>query len=337
MIRLEYPGKLFLVGEFSIMESGHEAVIAAVNRLMSFTIRESEEIWIDSDLKTAERRELHDLMPHLAYALDTSEAYLAKQNIALQAFSLEIRSDLHQDKQKYGLGSSAVVMAGTMDAVLRFHGIYLDKLHLFKLLVLAQFAMDDLSSGGDLAASLFGGIVHYCRYDVAWLKQRDHHDLELIEEDWPLLAINKLKQPTFHLLAGWTQKPNQTQKSLVQLSKHRDDPGYKEIMESARVIVRTFVKAWEMEEREAIQDALLAYRKWMHDLDISYDLNIEISALKQLMKDCDSLGIASKVSGSGGGDCGIALAWQEEKIQNLRQLWLKHGILYLDIKIWEHV
>ena len=78
--------------------------------------------------------------------------------------------------------------------ILKFHDIAISKLDLFKLSVLAQIEISDITSGGELAASIYGGWVFYQRYDLIWILNKKGHIADVLEMTWPLLKIEKIKE-----------------------------------------------------------------------------------------------------------------------------------------------
>lgn len=47
-LQVKIPGKLYVAGEYAVVESGHTAILTAVNRYITLTLEDSErnELWI---------------------------------------------------------------------------------------------------------------------------------------------------------------------------------------------------------------------------------------------------------------------------------------------------
>ncbi|WZU01556.1 hypothetical protein MGH68_19465 [Erysipelothrix sp. D19-032] len=101
------------------------------------------------------------------------------------------------------------MIVAVIASVLDFYQISISKIELFKMAVLAQLEMHELSSGGDLAAAVFGGLIIYERYDVQWSKTHQSSS-EILHLEWPLLKIEPLQDDNFKIHVGRTQSVNRT-------------------------------------------------------------------------------------------------------------------------------
>ncbi|MEU1548279.1 hypothetical protein [Nocardia sp. NPDC005745] len=70
-----------------------------------------------------------------------------------------------EDGHKLGLGSSAAVTVATVDALAVFYQPHLDRTDRYRLAMLASLTVGPNGSGGDIAASTWGGWVAYCSPD----------------------------------------------------------------------------------------------------------------------------------------------------------------------------
>ena len=80
------------------------------------------------------------------------------------------------------------------------------------------------------------------------------------------------------------------------------------------------------------------YRKWMQAVASWTQLDIETVALTALIEKAEILNLGAKISGSGGGDCGIAIyePHNYEKIIKLDMEWKKNDIVSLDVEVFRH-
>ncbi|MEG0326984.1 MAG: phosphomevalonate kinase [Erysipelothrix sp.] len=338
MIANHYPGKLFLMGEYAIMESDQPAIIAAVNRTIEAVIESSEVYYFESKygiLRGEALFENNHSMKQVHAAIKIAHQYLDLKEITRLTFALKLKSNLEEDNIKFGFGSSGVVIVAVIDSILRFHNISATKLELFKLAVIAQYETDDVSSGGDIAACVYGGVIKYERYDTEWLK--DNLCLQNIEFEWPKLKIESLNFDAYELVVGWTQKQNKTKSftdSVIQRSIV-DKQYYEKFLEEAKRTTLSFEEALKKENYDLMKTECETYRNIMKKLGNWAEIDIETVSLSLLINDAREVGFASKISGSGGGDCGIAIIKKEnsKKMPYLKKKWSKHGILYLDIKV----
>src|SRR5699024_12688239 len=83
----------------------------------------------------------------------------------------DVASDLDDaDGRKFGPGSPAAVTVATVAALDQFYALGLSATERFKLALLATVAIAPNASGGDLAASTFGGWIRYSSPDRAALR-----------------------------------------------------------------------------------------------------------------------------------------------------------------------
>jgi phosphomevalonate kinase len=144
------PGKLVLLGEYAVLE-GFPAVVAAVNRRASGQFvpgRSPESELVDIAVRNA------------ADALGPNRAALPRGSVLVDtsAFSL--------NGTKMGIGSSAATAAVSVGAVLEMVGLSVaDSTDLVFNIALASHraAQGGLGSGADVAAAVYGGLLHYER------------------------------------------------------------------------------------------------------------------------------------------------------------------------------
>jgi phosphomevalonate kinase len=155
MIRASAPGKLFLFGEYAVLE-GHPAMIAAVDRRVNVEVEAAPTYLIESAL----------FAPTDSLALDgpasrVAAGILAAQDLGAPATPVRVRVDssaLFDGERKLGFGSSAAVVVAVAGAVLG--SPHPDMFAACKRR--HNDAQKTEGSGGDIAASLMGGI--------AWLR-----------------------------------------------------------------------------------------------------------------------------------------------------------------------
>lgn len=283
-------------------------------------------------------------------------------------YNVRIESDLDDKKsgKKYGLGSSAAVTVAAVRALCKWYGLTLATPELCKLAIIASSLVKKSGSGGDVAASAYGGWVMYRAYNREWLKAEvemiesgDSSLHELLQKKWPRFVVKRLKVGAgFRLLVGWTGSPASSAE-LVGSVKAGVKSGVKSEASgtlSVNNIAKTYAKTYEdfcVQSEKCVQkianslengdfNALLSgfaqNRALLKDLGEITGTLIETPKLTQLIEVANSAGLPSKTSGAGGGDCGIAIARAQDfdAVANLiKDEWKKSGIEALNLKVAE--
>lgn len=339
MIQNIFPGKLYLMGEYNVMEANHQAVIMAIDRTMTFSIEESDDYSINSSYGNFKGSSIKAFktLSHVYAAASIAQSYLEFKGIKVKPYHIEIKSNLDDGKQKFGFGSSGVSVVGVLKSILDLHGCGITQDALFKLSVLVQYQMSALSSGGDLASTIYGGVILYTRYDELWLLANINKGFELLDILWPYLNIEPLDF-SYQVMVGWTQSPFVSQNGTQKLADYRynNSIGYHEYLDKANRYVYDFVSA--LKQNQSIESSVHNYQTWLEKLGEILNLEVITPVLSQLIEDSKTEGLCAKVSGAGGGDCGIAFirCKNDEIKDNIISKWLKHGILYIETKVWNH-
>ncbi|BDR52251.1 phosphomevalonate kinase [Bombiscardovia nodaiensis] len=340
-------GKLYLAGEYAVVESGHPAILVAVDRMLTAQVSEpaaaasaagkaleeqtgsiqsaghseASTLWHrENGLLTADKPSTQP--SYVMAAATTVEELALERGVALRAFDLNISSQLDAGSgKKYGLGSSAAVAVATVRALLSFYGLELDPLQTYKLAYLATGRAQSLGSGGDLAASLFGGCIRFTSPDRAWVRQQLGQAplSQLIEQAWPDLSIARIDAfglgSPLQLLVGWTGSPASTP-SLVASVKQGSGDGkreaYERFLAASDSCVDAIAVALSSGDMHVIGDLVAQARSLLRSLSALTDTDIETPALRTLVETALLRGAAAKSSGAGGGDCGIAIVGQPE-------------------------
>lgn len=347
------PGKLYIAGEYAVIEPGNTAVLVAVDRFLRVRLTPSEKEgsltssqygrlpvrWRRSgDHKLVLERE-ENPFDYVLSAIAVTEQYAREQGRELAFYHLDIDSQLDDASgRKYGLGSSGAVTVATIKALARFYALALSPVMLFKLAALAQVDIHPNGSCGDLAASAYGGWIAYTCFDRQWaraeLQQRPV--TELVTMDWPHLDIRRLRAPNdLRLVIGWTGAPASTPAlvAMVQARKERSETHYEDFLTSAKACMRTMVKAFDEADTRAIQNQIRVYRRLLHGLGKAAETHIETPELDLLCAEAERFGGAAKTSGAGGGDCGIAIFNADNDVSGLLEAWTHNGILPLSLKV----
>ncbi|GIF47601.1 phosphomevalonate kinase [Asanoa ferruginea] len=346
------PGKLFIAGEYAVLEPGHPAILVAVDREVTATVSTGgdTDAVVESDLcigPTRLRRHdggfvgiddgdrsrvQHDLS-HVVSAIEVVDALLTERGQSLPAVHVSISSRLHRDGVKFGLGSSGAVTVATVTAVAACAGMDLSPDERFRLSMLATGAG---SSGGDLAASAWGGWIAYQAPDRAAVRDMALRDGigRAMCAPWPGFAVRMLPPPRdLTLEVGWTGQPAKTSVLAGRLrSRGLPQPSF---LARSDERVRAAIHALDHGDDDALLSEVRGARQVLADLDDDFGLGIFTAKLTALCAAAEAIGAAAKPSGAGGGDCGIALldAAAATDVVRLREQWAEAGVLPLPIRV----
>ena len=352
------PGKLYIAGEYAVVEPGHRAVLVAVNRFITVRITPCSPTGgyagtISSRLyDTGSRPWRHRPQDGLAEAVGGDddyvisairvvEALVAEGGGRLGSFNLGISSELDEaDGRKLGLGSSAAVTVATVRAVAGFYGLSLDDSRVYKLAMLASDAVQPIGSGGDIAASAMTGWVAYTSPDRSWLRRARQRAgaggmSDLAEADWPGLSVRRLPPPSLRLQVGWTGAPASTPALVadVQTRSHGADD-YTVFLRDSQDCLARLITAIEDDDVARIMRQIARNRALLAGLSRIGGRTIETTELSRLVEIALDHGATAKSSGAGGGDCGIALCPPATDLVALRAAWETAGIRPLDLSVY---
>jgi isopentenyl-diphosphate delta-isomerase, type 2 len=284
---------------------------------------------------------------------------------AINLYNLRIESDLDDKKtgKKYGLGSSAAVTVAAVRALCKWYGLTLTTPELCKLAIIASSLVKKSGSGGDVAASTYGGWVMYRAYNREWLEAEiemiesgDSSLHKLLRKKWPRFEVKRLKVGAgLRLLVGWTGNPASSAE-LVGSVKAGVKAGDLTAHNPAKTSAKAYAKTYEdfcVQSEKCVQkianalengdiDALLSgfarNRELLKDLGEITGTLIETPKLTRLIEVANDAGLPSKTSGAGGGDCGIAIARAEDfdaVFARIEEEWQNSGIEALNLKVAE--
>ena len=321
MIAVKTCGKLYWAGEYAILEPGQLALIKAIPIYMKAEIAFSENYRIYSDMFDF----AVDLTPNPDYGLIQETIalvndFLADRGQTLRPFSLAIRGKMEREGKKFGLGSSGSVVVLVIKALLALYDITVDQDFLFKLASAVLLKRGDNGSMGDLACIVAEDLVLYQSFDrkkiAAWLEEESL--ATVLERDWGF-SISQVK-PTLEcdFLVGWT-KEVAVSSDMVQQIKQNIDQNF---LSSSKATVSALVEALEQGNAEKIIEQLETASRLLEDLSP----DIYTPSLRQLKQASQDLLAVAKSSGAGGGDCGIALSFDAQSTETLKNRWANLGI-----------
>ena len=314
-------GKLYWAGEYAILEPGQLALIKAIPIYMMAEIKASDDYRLYSDMFTYSV----DMRPDSSYALIQEtvalvEEYLTAQGVELQPFSLDIRGKMEREGKKFGLGSSGSVVVLVIKAMLAFYERLADRELLFKLASAVLLKRGDNGSMGDIACIVSEDLVLYQSFDrekvADWLEKEDLQ--AVLARDWGFSIRSVEPALKFDFLVGWTKEVAVSSHMVKQIKDNMNAS----FLQASKETVANLVKALEVGQEETIIDLLEQASQLLEGLSS----DIYTPSLRQLKNASRDLKAVAKSSGAGGGDCGIALSFDQDSTTLLKKRWADLGI-----------
>jgi isopentenyl-diphosphate Delta-isomerase len=364
VITAKAPGKLYVAGEYAVVEAGHASVLIGVNRFLTVTARQAESsgcitstrfpnspiTWKRENGSPVVIEGNPDSAAFILSAVSYVERLVLEEGGTLRYFDLDVSSGLDDASgRKFGLGSSAAVTVATVRAVSGLYHLELDDLRVYQLSFLAAHAIQPSGSGGDIAAATFAGCIAYRSPDRLWLTRFQREKARLarplravLDEHWPGLDIEALPLPkdsTF--MIGWTGAPASTPElvgkvqSTVKGGTSHDSEEYRLFLDRSDACVENLKQSLRRGDIPASQQAIREARATLGYLSSISGTIIETHRLRSLVDIAERHGAAAKSSGAGGGDCGIAVCGPDADQEAIRKGWEREGIQALDMTVYD--
>ncbi len=357
MVKVSAPGKVCIAGEWAVLEKGNPLIVAAINKRIFTRIKKSKDDFIYISIKDFGIKRIKASVKNQKLVFEKrlnkkqkQELLFVKKGIetiiqylgSIEPFEISIQGKQTTAKIKnktvsVGIGTSAASVVVVIASLLRFHGKDIkrkdSKGKIYKLAAITHyFAQGKIGSCFDIASSIFGGVIAYKKFDSDWLVKQIEKSIslnEIIAMEWPHLYIKSLYIPkNIQLLLGWTGKLSSTPKMVKKMNKWRskNKREYKRRLNKIGDLVEDIIKAWNNEEKENIFELLNLNRKQLKELGEKTGINIETKELALLSDIANQNGGVGKLSGAGGGDCGIALVFDKKSAKKIIQKWKENKI-----------
>ncbi|WP_119394558.1 mevalonate kinase [Salinibius halmophilus] len=288
MIITSAPGSTMLLGEHAVLY-GHRALVLAVDQRLTVTLvpRADEQIIISSALGRVSGS---------VRQLPASQALgFVCQAIAhckpAQGFEIAIDSQI---SHTVGLSSSAAVTAATLAALYAYQGSQISQAQLLTHTVAVIRAVQGRGSGADAAACVYGGAVAYNAEKIV---------AEKAEFSAPFaLYYLGYKTPTPDVL------------KRVALWQNSAPTSYQHIYQGMGMLVEEGLAQCAKQDITGLARVMRQYQGYMHALGVTDSETLKLLAELASDERC----LAAKISGSGLGDCVLALG------DNLPKLTYQH-------------
>ena len=275
-ISVSAPGKLFLSGEYAVLE-GAEAVIASVDRRVRATAVRSNlpQSQLLRDVKTA-------VAGFLSERSGANVGQLPNVDIDSTGFSTS--------SHKLGIGSSAAVAASTAGALFEWAGLSVSE-HRAAICEVATLAhrtyQHGKGSGADVATSVYGGTIIFSRSEPVFQTEAN--------------AIEKV--------FVWTGKPASTVSLVeeVRQLKERAPTLYESVMTPLVYLAAELADGYRAGDADRLVRLTHAYQQAMMALGEATGVSIVTPRMLRIAEIAEACNGASKPSGAGGGDAAVAL------------------------------
>jgi len=314
-------GKLYWAGEYAILEPGQLALIKAIPIYMTAEIKASDAYRLYSDMFSYSV----DMRPDSSYALIQEtvalvEEYLTAQGVDVRPFSIDIRGKMEREGKKFGLGSSGSVVVLVIKAMLAFYERPVERDLLFKLASAVLLKRGDNGSMGDIACIVSEDLVLYQSFDrekvAQWL---DKEDLPtVLARDWGFSIRSVEPALKFDFMVGWTKEVAVSSHMVKQIKDNMNAS----FLWASKETVGSLVQALHEGQEEKIMELLEQASQLLENLSS----DIYTPSLRQLKNASHDLKAVAKSSGAGGGDCGIALSFDQDSTTLLKKRWADLGI-----------
>jgi phosphomevalonate kinase len=299
------PGKLVLLGEYAVLD-GFPAIVAAVNRRASgqFVPGRSPE----SDLVNIAVRNAAD-------ALGPNRSALPRGSVLVDT------SAFSRGGTKMGIGSSAATAAVTVGAVLEMAGLAVSEstdLVFDVALAAHRAAQGGLGSGADVAAAVYGGMLHYTR---------PMRGAATIRRLPPLAGVE--------MVVFATGTPSSTVDCLQAVSAFAkaNPETHRQLLPPIADAVTRFEAGLFARDTPEIIASVAAAHLGMEMLGQAAGVPIVTPVLGHAALLAAEVGGAAKPSGAGGGDVGIAFLPDPEAAREFRARATDVGLGILDLYV----
>lgn len=279
MIRATAPGSLMITGEHAVVY-GHPAIVAAVEQRVTLELRPRADrrLRISSEIAAPLETSIDALSIEGPYRFVLA-AFVSFYGDLKAGCDINILSDINP---KLGLGSSAAVTIAALGAVAQYVNRRHEELHSRAHKIILD--IQGRGSGADLAASLTGGMIAYRAPPNSEIR--------------PLPA-----PPSLNLKYSGYKTPTKDVLALVADRMKGNELEFKALYQEMGSSAAAAIAAADAMDWVKFAENLNSYQLLMSRLGVSDDVLDQIIAAARETPEL----LAAKISGSGLGDCVLAL------------------------------
>ena len=314
------PGKLVLWGEYAVLE-GATAGVMAVNRYAQcrFTPH-AHDHWqlssrgFDAAPVNARAHWLTGRAPHLGHPgrlfWFAAQHLGASDILSLPAHALEMDTQgFYQAGEKFGLGSSAALATALYVGTATLLG---KEPSLEAAIAVHRASQDNQGSGIDVAASFFGGLLHF--------HVKGQVNGQATRQSWP----NEV-----YWRAIWTGHSASTPAHLARYRQWRASG-------KSEPVIDKLMAACEQCAQGLSLDSLADYIERLREFDQASGVGVYDQGHANLHKLAMASGVVYKPCGAGGGDLGIALAQDPRSLEEFVSRAQAQGFVETQLELAQH-
>jgi diphosphomevalonate decarboxylase len=269
------------MGEHSVLHS-YNSIAAAIDKYIYVTLSKgkSRKVRINSDYFGVYETYIHKMKfsKDFDLVLGVLEEY---KEFLSEGIDIEIKSDFSPE---LGLGSSGALLVGVVSGVMMMLGKNLSKQKLLQETISVLHKIRRNSSGSDLAASIYGGVVYF---------NPNTRTVEVIEDTLPILVA----------YSGYKTK---TEDVIERINKDFKGRGteLEDIYSENGKLTEIAVLAIRNRDYKALGKIMNSANKVLYE-----GLNLITNELQNIIKEFTESDFfyGAKASGAGLGDCAIAV------------------------------
>lgn len=276
------PGKLFLAGEYAVLEN-KPALVVAVERRVRIEMKQTSGVGSATD-------------PEILAALHRSHTQLG---VEASVHHLD-RTALYDGVHKLGLGSSAANAAVATAGCYALAGHCLDDPSVVGAVLTsaidAHRTVSPNGSGADVAASVHGGVISF---------QRSANDIRIEAVPWPA---------EYGLVALWSGTSIRTSELLQHVARFASShpSGYRQVIEALAEASQGIAQGLQTKLFSSLQSSALAHVAGLRVLSAGIGIDLIGAETESALGLAHRHGGAAKPSGAGGGDCSVAIFPSQE-------------------------
>ena len=314
---LSAPGKIFLAGEYAVLD-GRAALVMAVDRRLHASWEPARIVQIlhqPSGFLWDGGRPPEELR-FAARAAGLGLRLCAEEGLPAHPFRLVYQDDFSDGGVKLGLGGSAAASVIAVRAACAAQGRALSDTETLRLALAAHFIeQDGAGSGADVAACALGG-VQQIRAQIPWRTAEEAMALpagEILKAD-PLVVRQVKVPPEARFLLAFTGNSADTRALVRRVRAYResDARGWRALAAEIEGCSESLRSALEADARDQALDAVRAAAAAMAKLGEEAKAGIITAELTLACALAAAAGAAGKPSGAGGGDCAVVLAFGDD-------------------------
>lgn len=280
LFKAHAPGSLMLLGEYAVLH-GKPALVCAVDKRIHVSLapRNDNQIFIHSDTHGDYQTNLQTLKIEKPFQFVLA-ALLQYQGKMRRGCDLTITTDF---SDKIGFGSSSAVTVATLSALATWQKVKVSAHDLIRQGRMVVRSVQGVGSGADIAAAVCGGMVAY---------QAQPLSVERIPLIHPITAIYAgFKTPTTDAIA-----------SVQARFQHRPDV-FKHLCHAIGQCAQEGINEARKQDWQRLGEVMNIQQGLMDSLGVS--MPVLRNMIDDLRAQPQTMG--AKISGSGLGDCVIAL------------------------------